>query len=102
MSPIASAAQPVQVYDRIAHNRRKTWLLVACAILALAPFIFGISYAIAASIVVRVSPGARTARAAARQEESMLKRMRAAGQDRTEWDLELENAIAEQRARAVK
>jgi heat shock protein HtpX len=102
MNVASSAAQPVLVYDRIAHNRRKTWFLVACAIVALAPFIFGISYAIAASIVVRVSPGARNARAAARQEESLLKRLRAAGQDRTEWDLELENTIVEQRARAER
>jgi heat shock protein HtpX len=95
-----NAAQPVLVYDRIAHNRRKTWLLVACAILALAPFILGISYAIAASIVVRVSPEARTTRAAVRQEEAMLKRLRAAGETRTEWEAELENRIAEQREKA--
>jgi heat shock protein HtpX len=101
MTP-GTAVQPVLVYDRIAHNRRKTWLLVACAIAALAPFILGISYAIAASIVVRVSPGARSARAAARQEEQMLKQLRAAGQERTEFDLELENGIAEQRANAEK
>ena len=52
-------AEPVLVYDRIARNRRKTWLLVAFALATLAPFVLGISYTVAAYIVIRISPGAR-------------------------------------------
>src|SRR5690242_4552254 len=102
MTPTERLTEPVLVYDRIARNRRKTWFLVACAVAALAPFVLGIGYAAAASIVVRASPQARTLRSRVRQEEAYLRNLRAAGQSRTEWDVELERSMAEQREKAAK
>src|SRR5947209_10227273 len=36
--------QPVLVYSRIAQNRRRTWLLLAVAVLSLIPFVAAASY----------------------------------------------------------
>jgi heat shock protein HtpX len=102
MTPTERLAEPVLVYDRIARNRHKTWFLVACAVAALAPFVLGIGYVAAASIVVRVAPEARTMRSRIRQEEAFLRNLRASGQPRTEWDIELERNIADQREQAAK
>ena len=44
MGPTPLAAQPVLVYNRIAANRRKSWLLVAIAIAAIVPFVAAASY----------------------------------------------------------
>ncbi len=40
-----AGTRPVLVYNRVAQNRRKTVLLVALALLAIVPFVLGISYA---------------------------------------------------------
>ena len=44
MGPAPAVIQPVLVYNRIAANRRKTWLLVAIAIAAIVPFVAAASY----------------------------------------------------------
>jgi hypothetical protein len=46
-----AVSQPVLVYTRIAQNRRKTMLLVALSVIALVPFIVGISYGISRIIM---------------------------------------------------
>ena len=50
-------SQPVLVYDRIARNRRKTWLLVAFAIASLAPFVFGREFEGVGPALVLLLPG---------------------------------------------
>jgi heat shock protein HtpX len=102
VSGVDLSPQPVLVYDRIAHNRRKTWLLVALAVSALAPFVWGISYAVALGVVARASPEARRARQAAASEAYMLKQEQASGRERTGFDVELENALARHRAEAER
>jgi heat shock protein HtpX len=44
MAPAPPVTQSVLVYNRIAHNRRKTWLLVAVAIASIIPFVAGLGY----------------------------------------------------------
>jgi heat shock protein HtpX len=46
--------QPVLVYTRIAHNRLKTWLLVAFAIASIIPFVLAVSYAVSTVIISEV------------------------------------------------
>src|SRR5260370_117512 len=58
MAPAPAVTQSVLVYNRIAHNRRKTWLLVAVAIASIVPFVAGIGYS--ASRVVLTYFGHRT------------------------------------------
>jgi heat shock protein HtpX len=43
--------QPVLVYTRIAHNRLKTWLLMAFAILSIIPFVLAVSYGVSTIII---------------------------------------------------
>src|SRR5437868_1921640 len=50
-----SITEPVLVYRRIADNRRKTWLLVAFAILSILPFVLSVSYGVAALLMSQVS-----------------------------------------------
>jgi heat shock protein HtpX len=93
---------PVLVYDRIALNRRRTGFLVALAALALAPFVLGTSYALAAAVVVRVSPEARHMRARMRGDESLLQRYRSVGGDRTAEIAALEESLATERVEASR
>ncbi|MBS1856743.1 MAG: M48 family metallopeptidase [Acidobacteria bacterium] len=102
MSPVNPAPEPVLVYDRIAHNRRKTWLLVALALASLAPFVWGISWVAAVGVVARVSPEARRARQSAGREAYLLKQLQASGRERTEYDVALENQLARDRAEAER
>jgi heat shock protein HtpX len=60
------------VFARMAENRFKTWLIVALTVLALAPFVAGVSYGIANSIVVRVRPDGRKSRDDVRRAEFYL------------------------------
>src|SRR5262245_5565147 len=96
------APEQVLAYDRIAQNRRKTWLLVAVAVLALAPFVWAISYGVASFVAGRVVPSGRSARVVAAREEALLHKELAAGGERTEWVAAFEERIAEQRAQAAK
>ena len=102
MTPGGQPDSPVLVYDRIANNRRKTWLLVACAVLALAPFVLGISYGFAAMVVAQISPEARSMRATVRQERQWLKSIRQAEVERTEWEADLEQRLAAHVAEAER
>ena len=102
MSPIDVSAQPVLVYDRIAQNRRRTWILVAFALAALAPFVLGISYSVAAALVVQVSPEARNARALIRRDEALLKHARASGLERGEYEAEIEQGLPARRVEAER
>jgi hypothetical protein len=43
--------QPVLVYNRIAGNRRRTWLLVGFAIASIIPFVLAVSFGISTVIV---------------------------------------------------
>lgn len=69
----APPGQPVLVYNRIAHNRRKTWFLASLAIAAVIPFILGISFIVSAGVVARVSPHTRSNRSQIRWEEDYLR-----------------------------
>src|SRR5450432_48989 len=44
MAPAPAVTQSVLVYNRIANNRRKTWLLVAIAIASIVPFVASAGY----------------------------------------------------------
>ncbi len=47
--------RPVLVYTRIAHNRHKTWLLVAFAIASIIPFVLAVSFGVSTIIISEVS-----------------------------------------------
>jgi heat shock protein HtpX len=72
MAPAPAVTQSVLVYNRIATNRRKTWMLVAMAIASIVPFVAGAGYA--ASRVVLTYFGHRTHLSAA-QERQFLHRI---------------------------
>ncbi|MGB7762835.1 MAG: M48 family metalloprotease [Bryobacteraceae bacterium] len=55
MTPAQALSQPVLVYTRIALNRRRTVLLVAISVIALLPFVAGISYLVSRLIMSQVS-----------------------------------------------
>ncbi|MGO9260410.1 MAG: M48 family metalloprotease [Bryobacteraceae bacterium] len=73
MATAISAGLRGLVFARVAHNRFKTWLLVGLTILALLPFVVGVSYGIANTIVVRARPQARNSRTDIRQAEDHLR-----------------------------
>jgi heat shock protein HtpX len=54
MTPSQALDQPVLVYTRIAQNRRRTVLLVAFSVIALVPFVVGVSYLASGGIVSQV------------------------------------------------
>ncbi len=98
-SPVA-IGQPVLVYTRIAQNRRKTLLLVALSVVALVPFVVGISYLVSFGIVRQVSPSPKATRARIDREEAYLDQIRPqipAGQ-REEFEARFESRIRRQRA----
>jgi heat shock protein HtpX len=55
MTPSQAIGQPVLVYNRIAQNRRRTALLVAFSMIALVPFVVGVSYLVSRAIMGQVS-----------------------------------------------
>jgi heat shock protein HtpX len=91
---------PVLVYGRIARNRRKTVLLVACSILALAPFVFGTAYLVAGSIVWRVHSQTRQQYARVRADQAILRSME--DQTRTEWTQYMERRLEDNQALLAK
>ncbi len=101
MSP-TKRSEPVLVYSRIAHNRRKTWFLVALAVAALAPFVWGISYGAAFTIVAEVSPEARHARDVATRDAYLLKQAEAGSRERTELEATLEEELAQKQAETAR
>ena len=100
MTPPITIGQPVLVYTRIAQNRRKTVLLVALSVLALVPFIVGISYGISLVIVRQVNPSTEPARASLEREEAYYREVRAEvpEEDRQEFDARVESRLAKERA----
>jgi heat shock protein HtpX len=93
-----SGSHPVLVYDRIALNRRKTWLLVGMSLATFAPFVLSLSYLLAAGVVGRVRTESRSTRAMIRYDERLLKRSAADG-TRTEWDQWIERDLEDRKAR---
>ena len=73
--------QEVLVYNRIAQNRRKTWLLTGLGILAVIPFILGISLVISAVVVARIGPHTGIERSEIRWEENFLQNSSDASSD---------------------
>jgi len=69
----APPSQKVLVYNRIAQNRRKTWLLAALAIVAVIPFILGISFIVSVGVVTHISPHAHSSQSEIRWEEDYLR-----------------------------
>src|SRR5436309_1455468 len=100
MSAFAGAPEPVLVYGRIARNRHKTWMLVAFSVLALAPFVLGISYLMSAGVVWRVHTESRHTRAAIRTDRSILKRFES--QTRDEFTQSIERDLEERRVHLAK
>jgi heat shock protein HtpX len=68
----APPRQQVLVYNRIAKNRRKTWLLASLTIVSVIPFILGISLIVSAVVVARVGPHTRVDQSEIRWEENYL------------------------------
>lgn len=73
MTLAAPPSQPVLVYNRIAQNRRMTWLLMSLAVAAVVPFILGISFLISLGVVARLSPNRSASRSEIRWEEDYLR-----------------------------
>ena len=96
--------QPVLVYTRIAQNQRKTVLLVALSVLALVPFIVGISYGFSLSIVRQVNPSTKPAHRRLEEEEVYYQSMRSEipAEDREDFDARVERHLARERAYLAK
>jgi len=62
MATSPEVTQSVLVYNRIAQNRRKTWLLVAIAIASVVPFVAAVSYGAARVVLSRFGSHHITAR----------------------------------------
>ena len=104
MTPPIAIGQPVLVYTRIAQNRHKTVMLVALSILALVPFIVGISYGISLAIVRQVSPSTEPARASLEREEAYYAEVRSQIPDdeRQEFDARVQRRLAKERAELAR
>ncbi len=104
MTPPMAIGQPVLVYTRIAQNRRKTVLLVALSVLALVPFIVGISYGFSLSIVRQVNPSTKPAHRRLEEEEVYYQSMRSEipAEDREDFDARVERHLARERAYLAK
>jgi len=61
------------VFRRIGVNRFKTWFVTGLTVLALAPFVAGVSVGMANAIVLRAQPQTRGARAEIRRDEAYLR-----------------------------
>ena len=94
MSGLEGGAHPVLVYNRIAHNKHNTWMLVAASVLALLPFVGSLSYLFASGVVWRVRSESRNEHAIVRSYERTLRRSAKEGV-RTEWDQWLERDSGE-------
>src|SRR6266496_1992079 len=101
MSAMGSGSQPVLVYNRIEHNRRKTWLLVAMSVMTLAPFVVSLSYLMSSMVVWRVRSETRHTRAVVRTDRRHLQRVEAE-RTRTEWDQWVERDLEQRQAALVK
>jgi heat shock protein HtpX len=104
MTPPIEISRPVLVYTRIAQNRRKTIVLVALSILALVPFVAGISYMVSLGIMHQVSPSTKGARERIDREEAYYQAVRSEVSDeyRQEFDERYGRRIAKERAALAK
>jgi len=100
MTPPIALSQPVLVYNRIAQNRRKSVLLVAFSVVALVPFIVGISYGVSFGIMLQVSPPTKPMHARIDREEASLQELRSKipDEERLDFDARVESRIAKERA----
>ncbi|HTX40060.1 MAG TPA: M48 family metalloprotease [Bryobacteraceae bacterium] len=73
MATATSFQPPGLVFRRVTVNRFKTWFIVGLTVVSLVPFVGGVSYGIASSIVVRARPQSRTTRADIRKAEAYLR-----------------------------
>ena len=89
MTGSMNANQPVLVYNRIAANRRKAWLLITLTVLSVLPFVLGIAYTGAAYVAAKVSPDVGRQRIMLRNEQDYLRRL----PDRTDWSTAEEEII---------
>ena len=94
MSATADAPQPVLVYRRIDHNRRKTLVLIAFSVLTLLPFVLGVSFMLASGVTWWVRSETRHTRSAVRADLRLLRRLeqsetRSALNEYLERDLEV-------------
>jgi heat shock protein HtpX len=64
---------PVLNWSRAKANRRKMWLLAALTLMALIPFVWGVSYMAARWLAVTTSPHAVATRSEIRREEEALR-----------------------------
>jgi heat shock protein HtpX len=101
MSETGNGSHPVLVYNRIARNRRKTWMLVAASVLALLPFVASLSYLLSIGVVGRVRSESRSTRSIIRSDQKLLKRMEAAG-TRGEYSQWLERDIEDRKAQLAR
>jgi heat shock protein HtpX len=104
MTPPIAIGQPVLVYTRIAQNRRKTVLLVALSVLALVPFIVGISCGVSLVITRQVSPSTKPAQASIEREEAYYQEVRSQipEEDRQEFDARVQIRLAKERAAVAR
>src|SRR5439155_1138451 len=94
-------SHPVLVYNRIAHNRRKTWVLVGMSVAALAPFVLSLSYLLSAVVVRQVRGETRQMRAAVVSDRRIVKRLESS-EPRTEWEQWVERDLEEKKEALAK
>ncbi|HXK05044.1 MAG TPA: M48 family metalloprotease [Verrucomicrobiae bacterium] len=93
--------QPVLVYHRIAHNRRRTAVLVVMTVAALAPFVLGISFLLSAVVARQVRAESRNTRAAIRSDQNLLRHLEESDQ-RSEWSQYIEGDVERRKAELAK
>ncbi|MGB7762837.1 MAG: M48 family metallopeptidase [Bryobacteraceae bacterium] len=70
MTPSIAVGQPVLVYTRIAQNRRRTVVLLVISVLALVPFVAGVSYLVSRTVMRQVLPSQAHLRAQLEEDEA--------------------------------
>jgi len=83
MSPISVLNKPSPVYNRIAQNRRQTFVLMVLAIALALPFVAALSYGVSEVIIAQTSLRARLTQSSAASMERELARHRASGYSAT-------------------
>jgi heat shock protein HtpX len=101
MSAVPSGSHPVLVYNRIAHNRRRTAMLVGMSIATLLPFVLALTYLMSAVVVRQVRGESRQTRSMIRYDEKILKKSAEAG-PRSDWDQWIERDLEDRKARLVE
>ncbi|HEY1219142.1 MAG: M48 family metalloprotease [Bryobacteraceae bacterium] len=104
MTPSITVSQPVLVYTRIAQNRRRTVLLLAISVLALVPFVVGISYLVSLTFMRQFVPPTTGLRAHIEREEAYHEAAQAEATDeyQAESEARYQRHIAKERAYLAK